>query len=55
MKPTADNEGRLENGLWYVISDGKATITKYSGALTSVEIPNEINGYRVTSIAGFAF
>ncbi len=48
-----------ENGLRYVIQDGKAILTRYVGNETTIEIPNtiQINGttYNVTSIVACAF
>ncbi len=38
-----------------ILSDGTAEITGYSGSDTCLTIPNEINGYTVTSIGDSAF
>lgn len=39
----------------YEILDGKATITKYTGTSTDVEVPAEIEGAPVTRIGFYAF
>ncbi|MDO4487173.1 MAG: leucine-rich repeat domain-containing protein [Bacillota bacterium] len=39
----------------YSVSDGKATITRYIGGATEVEIPSTINGNPVTAIGESAF
>lgn len=53
---TASATNTTEDGLEYITTDGKATITKcpesYEGALT---IPSDIDGYSVTAIADTAF
>ena len=44
------------SGDWgYTVSNGKATITKYTGSATNVTIPREIEGYSVTTIGEWAF
>ena len=53
---TASATNTTEDGLEYITTDGKATITKcpeyYEGAIT---IPTEVNGYPVTTVADTAF
>ena len=45
-----------ENGYTYkVLSDGTLEITEYSGTATEITLPEEFNGYKVTSVGGFAF
>ena len=45
-----------DNSLWkYIIVDGEVTIKKYIGTESVVEIPAEIEGYPVTTIASQAF
>ena len=45
-----------QSGDWeYSVTANKATITRYTGDETAVEIPSEIGGYSVTSIGGYAF
>ncbi|MBR3149297.1 MAG: leucine-rich repeat protein [Eubacterium sp.] len=47
----ADVEGDFE----YSVSDNKATITKYTGSATELEIPSTLGGFSVTSIGVSAF
>ena len=42
-------------GLTYTVSNGYVTITDCDESVTAVEIPAEIDGYPVTSIADYAF
>ncbi len=39
----------------YTVKDGKATVTKYEGTATLVEIPATLDGYPVTAIGERAF
>jgi hypothetical protein len=39
----------------YIVTENKATITKYNGLGTDISIPSEIDGYSVTSIGESAF
>ncbi|MBR4555145.1 MAG: leucine-rich repeat protein, partial [Ruminococcus sp.] len=44
------------SGDWsYSVYDNKATIKRYTGDETAVEIPSELGGYSVTSIGDYAF
>lgn len=43
------------NGWWYRIIGNEACITDYSGDKTEIEVPTEINGYKVTQIGKSAF
>ena len=45
----------VPEGLAYSISNGKVTITRYTGSATTVIIPSTIEGYPVTSIGDHAF
>ncbi|MFR8012121.1 MAG: leucine-rich repeat protein [Clostridia bacterium] len=47
----------VESGDFYytVLDDGTAEITDYTGSVTELTIPAEIDGYRVTSIGDSAF
>ncbi len=45
----------VTNGFFYSISDGKVTITSYSGTDTELIIPAQIQGYPVTIINSYAF
>ena len=47
--------GSLDNGLEYKITDGEVTITGCDESVTEVVIPQEIEGYSVTSIGDEAF
>ena len=39
----------------YTVTDGKATITGYTGYASAITIPSKLNGYPVTAIGGWAF
>lgn len=39
----------------YEVTDGKATITGYTGTETNVTVPGEVDGYTVTAIGNSAF
>ncbi len=39
----------------YEVTDGKATITGYTGTETNVTVPGELDGYTVTAIGNSAF
>lgn len=41
--------------VYIVLSDGTAEITGYTGSETMLVIPSELDGYKVTSIAEYAF
>ncbi len=43
------------NGLSYVITDGEITITDCSHDVTSIAVPEKIDGYSVTAIGKYAF
>ena len=51
----ASEEAGIYKDFRYSISDGKATITRYIGGNTQVEIPSEINGAPVTIIGYRSF
>lgn len=38
-----------------ILDDGTAEITNYTGKVTELEVPGELDGYRVTSIGEWAF
>ena len=38
-----------------VLADGTASIESYNGTATSVDVPSELDGYKVTSLGAFAF
>jgi hypothetical protein len=40
---------------YQILEDGTAYITGYKGTATEIEIPAEIDGYRVRAICEFAF
>ncbi|MGM9553117.1 MAG: leucine-rich repeat protein [Faecousia sp.] len=46
----ATEKGTVSGSWTYTISNGNATITAYSGNASSVEIPETIDGYRVTAL-----
>lgn len=49
-------EGQISGDYWYtVLEDDTAKITKYIGNESVVNIPSEIEGYKVTSIGSYAF
>lgn len=48
-------ETKSEDGYTYVINNSQVTITSYDGEDEEVEIPSEINGYKVTTIGESAF
>ncbi|MGN1120504.1 MAG: leucine-rich repeat protein [Oscillospiraceae bacterium] len=52
---TASAEIFEENGFYYTVTDGNATITGYSSAESNVTIPKTLGGYTVTSIGDDAF
>lgn len=52
LSASADTYGDYS---YKILSDGTAEITGYSGSDTCLTIPNEINGYTVTSIGDSAF
>lgn len=52
LSASADTSGDYS---YKILSDGTAEITGYSGSDTCLTIPNEINGYTVTSIGDSAF
>lgn len=52
---TADTTLPKNRDFEYEIINGEAVITKYSGSDTELTIPSEIEGYKVTAIAGYAF
>lgn len=40
----------------YTINNyNEATLTKYTGALTTIDIPASINGYTVIEVGGYCF
>lgn len=45
----------MYNGLEYSVFNGEVTITKYTGSATEVVIPDQIEGYPVTTIGECAF
>jgi len=45
----------VEGDYTYTVTDNKATITKYSGSATTLEIPSTLGGYDVVSIGVDAF
>ncbi len=53
---TSDPVEDANSDLHYVVTeDGNAQITYYTGSLSELVIPSEIDGYTVTSIADYAF
>ena len=52
---TNTSAAKLDNGLEYKITDGKVTITDYTGSAAKIVIPSTIEGYPVTSIDDYAF
>ena len=44
-----------EDGLVYEITDDQVTITGYTGTVTDLVLPSEIEGYPVTEIGDEAF
>lgn len=44
-----------EGGFTYTVTDGKATITGYTGSATELTIPSTLGGCPVTSIGDYAF
>ena len=44
-----------EDGFEYTIKNSEAIVVGYSGTDTSLNIPNEINGYSVTEVEDNAF
>lgn len=51
----AATEGTYGDYKYRVLPDGTAEITDYTGSATTLVIPSEMNGYRVTSIGDSAF
>jgi hypothetical protein len=45
-------EAQTSGGFNYTVSNGKATITGYSGSGGAVAIPSSLNGYPVVAVAG---
>ena len=53
LQLTVTAEDAVESGDWsYVLEDGTARITKYSGSETEIEIPSSVDGYTVTAVGG---
>lgn len=52
---SAESTGTTSDGFEYIIKDGTATITGYTGEESEIIIPEEINGYTVTVIGEKAF
>ena len=52
VNSTSETSGDFK---YKVLDDGTAQITNYNGNATELEIPNELDGYTVTSIGDYAF
>ena len=52
---TTSDEATVPEGLEYEINGEEVTITDYTGSATELIIPDEIEGYPVTSIESYAF
>lgn len=52
--PTITASAYYSGDYTYSVSNGKATITGYSGSATSLKIPSELDGYTVVSIGKYA-
>ena len=50
-----DSNDSVYGDFQYTVSDGKVTVTKYTGSATAVSIPSKIEGKPVTSIGNMAF
>lgn len=54
--PKQDGEEAPQStDFFYVVENGKATVTSYVGKATSVTVPSEINGYAVVAVGDRAF
>ena len=53
--PETETQAPAKSQFLYTLSDGKATITGYTGATTQLAIPSAIDGYSVCAIADNAF
>ena len=53
--PTITADAETQGDFEYYVSNGKATITDYSGTATELIIPSELGGYPVTSIGSSSF